>query len=139
MGVIEISGSISKKFAGILLINWKVTSNERVPEVSIIHFFSFYLEASSLTPFSLFYDLIASCYTKRKWQWRQGYLSCFNHIILIRKCFFTSAYFSLFNLLIRSWSLWRKTLEENWWKIQIKLVEKTTKISTNLVFILKVH
>ena len=59
---------------------------------------SFYLETSSLETFSLFYDLTASYYTKGKWQWRQGYLFAFSHIILIRKCFFTSTYFSPFDL-----------------------------------------
>ena len=58
---------------------------------------SFYPGTSSLEPFSLFYDLIASYYTKGKWQWRQGDF-VLNRIILIRKCFFTSAYFSPFDL-----------------------------------------
>ena len=58
---------------------------------------SFYPGTSSLEPFSLFYNLIASYYTKGKWQWRKVYF-VLNHIILIRKCFFTSAYFSPFDL-----------------------------------------
>ena len=53
-----------------------------------------------LAPFSLFYDPIVSYLRKEKWQWKQGYLFCFvlNHIILIRKCFLTSAYFFPFNM-----------------------------------------
>ena len=39
---------------------------------------SFYPGTSFLEPFSLFYDLISSYYTKGKWQWRQGYLFCFS-------------------------------------------------------------
>ena len=59
---------------------------------SCIVWISFYPGTSSLEPFSLFYDLIASYYTKGKWQWRQGYLFCFeshhfdnhdNHIIFL--------------------------------------------------------
>ena len=68
---------------------------------------SFYSETSSLEPFSLLNDLIASYYTKRKWHLRQGYLFCLNHIILIKKCFFTSTYFSPFNLKVllnQKWS-----------------------------------
>ena len=65
---------------------------------SHIVWISFDLETSSLEPFSIFYDLIASCYTKGKLEWRQSYLFVLNHIILIRKCFFTSAYFSPFDL-----------------------------------------
>ena len=38
---------------------------------------SFYPGTSSLEPFPFFYDLIASYYTKGKWQWRKGYLFCF--------------------------------------------------------------
>ena len=63
---------------------------------SRIVWISFYLKTSSLEPFSLFHDLIASYYTKRKWQWRQDYF-VLNHM-LIKKCFFTSACFSPFNL-----------------------------------------
>ena len=59
---------------------------------------SFYLDTSSLATFSLFYDLIASHYTKGKWHWRRGYLFCFEYIILITKYFFPSLYFSPFNL-----------------------------------------
>ena len=59
---------------------------------------SFYLETSPLEPISLFNDLRASDYTKRKWQWRQDHFFVLNHISLIRKCFFTSAYFSPFGL-----------------------------------------
>ena len=62
-----------------------------------IAWISFYPGTSSLEPFSLFYNLIASYYTKGKWQWRKVYF-VLNHIILIRKCFFTSAYFSPFDL-----------------------------------------
>ena len=54
---------------------------------------SFYPGTSSLEPFSLFYDLIASYYTKGKWQRRQGYLLCFKSYHFDKKCFFTSAYF----------------------------------------------
>ena len=53
---------------------------------------------SSLEPFSLCYGLIASYYRKGKQQWRQGYLFCFKSYHLRRKCFFTSAYFSLSDL-----------------------------------------
>ena len=62
---------------------------------------SFYLEISSLEPFSLFHDLIASHYTKGKCQWGQGYLFCFESYHFDKKMFFyifTSAYFSPFNL-----------------------------------------
>ena len=59
---------------------------------------SFYPGTSSLEPFLLFYDLIASYYTKRKWQWRQGYSFCFESYHFDKKIFFTSAYFSPFNL-----------------------------------------
>ena len=38
---------------------------------------SFYPGTLSLEPFPIFYGVIASYYTKRKWQWRQGYLFCF--------------------------------------------------------------
>ena len=60
---------------------------------------SFYFEAWSLTPFLLFNFLtfLASYYTKRKWQDK---VICFvlNDIILIKRHFFTSAYFSPFDL-----------------------------------------
>ena len=54
------------------------------------HFF----ETSSLEPFSLFYDLIATYYTKRKWQWRQDYVFCLESFHFDKTMFFTSAYFS---------------------------------------------
>ena len=63
--------------------------------------FVFYHETSSLEPFSLFYDLIASYYTKGKCQLGQGYLFCFESYHFDKKMFsyiFTSAYFSPFNL-----------------------------------------
>ena len=60
--------------------------------------------------FSIFYDLIASYYAKGKWQWRQGYSFCFeSYHFLIRKCFFTPAYFSLFNLTCFFHRHWRFT------------------------------
>ena len=59
---------------------------------------SFYPGTSSLEPFSIFYDLIASYYTKGKWQWRKVIYFVWNHIILIIKYFFTSAFFSPFDL-----------------------------------------
>ena len=49
--------------------------------------FVFYHETSSLEPFSLFYDLIGSYYTKGKWQWRQGYLFCFESYHFDKKMF----------------------------------------------------
>ena len=64
---------------------------------SRIVWISFYLKTSSLQPFSLFYDLIASYYTKGKWQWRQGYLFCFQSCHF-DKGFFKFAYFSPFDL-----------------------------------------
>ena len=58
----------------------------------------------------IFYDLIASYYAKGKWQWRQGYSFCFeSYHFLIRKCFFTPAYFSLFNLTCFFHRHWRFT------------------------------
>ena len=48
---------------------------------------SFCPGTSSLEPFSLFYDLIASYYTKGKWQWRQGYLFCFESYHFDKKMF----------------------------------------------------
>ena len=59
---------------------------------------SFYLEISSLEPFSLFYDLIASYYTKGKWQWGQGFLFCFEWYHFDKKMFFYICLFSPFNL-----------------------------------------
>ena len=43
MGVIEIFGDMVKilEFAGILFINWKVTSKQTVPDYPIIHFWWF--------------------------------------------------------------------------------------------------
>ena len=54
------------------------------------HFF----ETSSLEPFSLFYNLIVTYYTKRKWQWRQDYVFCLESYHFDKTIFFTSAYFS---------------------------------------------
>ena len=54
---------------------------------SRIVWISFYLETSSLEPFSLFYDLIASYYTKGKWQWRQDYLFWFQPYHFDKKMF----------------------------------------------------
>ena len=42
--------------------------------------------------------LITSYYTKGEWQWRQGYLFCFESDHFDKKNFFTSAYISPFNL-----------------------------------------
>ena len=41
----------------------------------------------SLQSFSLFYNLIASYYTKGKWQWRQGYLFCVESYHFDKKMF----------------------------------------------------
>ena len=57
---------------------------------------SFYPGTSSLEPFSLFYDLIASYYTKGKWQWRQGYLFCFESYHFDKKMFLYICLFSSF-------------------------------------------
>ena len=65
---------------------------------SRIVWISFYLETSSLEPFSLFYDLIASYYTKGKWQWRQGHLFCFESY------HFDKNFFLCFCLLFSVWS-----------------------------------
>ena len=48
---------------------------------------SFCPGSSTLEPFSLFYYLIASYYTKGKWQWRQGYLFCFESYHFDQKIF----------------------------------------------------
>ena len=73
---------------------WMPFSLTVVP--SYYHFFAshsrivwiwFYLETSSLEPFSLFYDLIAPDYTKEKWQCRQGYLFCFESYHFDKKMF----------------------------------------------------
>ena len=48
---------------------------------------SFCPRTSSLEPFWLFYDLIASYYTKGKWQWRKGYLFCFESYHFDKKMF----------------------------------------------------
>ena len=46
--------------------------------IAQLHRFDFVLSWNFISrAFSLFYDLIASYYTKWKWQWRQGYLFCF--------------------------------------------------------------
>ena len=43
-----------------------------------------------------FYDLVESYNTNEKWQWRQGYLFCFeSYYSDKKKCFFRSAYFFL--------------------------------------------
>ena len=55
---------------------------------------SFYPGTSSLEPCSLFYDLIASYYTKGKLQWRQGYLFCFESYHFDKKMFFYICYTS---------------------------------------------
>ena len=59
---------------------------------------SFCHGTSSLDPFSLFYDLIASYYTKGKWQWRQGYLFCFESYHFDKKMFLYISFFSPFDL-----------------------------------------
>ena len=48
---------------------------------------SFCPGTSSLEPFWLFYDQIASYYTKAKWQWRKGYLFCFESYHFDKKMF----------------------------------------------------
>ena len=67
---------------------------------NFIFWISFYPGTSSVEPLSLFYDVIASYYTKGKCG--QGYedkvIYFVLNIVLIRKCFFTSAYFFPFDL-----------------------------------------
>ena len=66
---------------------------------SRIVWISFYLETSSLEPFSLFNDLIAFYYTKGKWQWRQGYLVCLESYHFDKKMFlYICLFLSPFNL-----------------------------------------
>ena len=71
---------------------------------------SFYPGTSSLEPFSLFYDLIASYYTKGKWQWRQGYLFCFESYHFDKKMFLCICLFSSFwyEELIISCLVWKQ-------------------------------
>ena len=62
---------------------------------------SFYPGTSSLEPFPFFYDLIASYYTKGKWQWRKGYLFCFESYhfdckMFLYICLFFSFWFEEF-------------------------------------------
>ena len=72
---------------------------------------SFYPGSSSLEPFSLFYDLIASYYTKGKWQWKEGYLFCFESYHFDKKMF---PYICLFFFLI--------------WKVNQKLSSLKAKV-----------
>ena len=65
---------------------------------SHIVWISFYLETSSLESYSLFYDLITSDYAKKNGNGDRIIYFVLNHIILVRKCFFTSACFSPFDL-----------------------------------------
>ena len=66
---------------------------------SHIVWISFYLETSSLEPFSLFYDLIASYIQKENGNGDKVIYFVLNRIILIRKCFFTSGYFTTLDLM----------------------------------------
>ena len=61
---------------------------------------SFYPGTLSLEPFPIFYGVIASYYTKRKWQWRQARLFILFWITSFwqKKCFLPSAYFPPFDL-----------------------------------------
>ena len=135
------------------ILHWTCSRIDTLSFITVVpsyyHFFtsqshiiwiSFYLETSSLEPFSLFYDLIASDYTKGEWQWRQDYLFC--HIILLRKCFFTSAYFSPFdlrNLLTQKLSSLKAKFYFCDWKINVSIFSNVTRLAdkVNLFLIQK--
>ena len=70
----------------------------------------FYPGTSSLEPFLLCYDLIASYYTKGIYQWRQGYLFCFEWLHFDKKMFlYICLFFSFWSEeLIRSCLVWKQ-------------------------------
>ena len=86
---------------------------------------SFYPGTSSLEPLSLFYDLIASYYTKGKWQQRQAYLFCFESYHVDKNFF--SLHLLIFLLLIwrvhliRSCLVWKRKFVFCFWDWQINL------------------
>ena len=58
--------------------------------------YHFYASSSSVEPFWLFYDLTAFNYTKGKWQWRKGYLFCFESYHFDKKMFLCICFFFSF-------------------------------------------